>query len=122
MKIAFATYDGYSVNAHFGHAVRFDVYDVSYSQWTLMGSRILDVDDPQQRVEQRVALVDDCKIIFVNDLGGSAAARLTNARIQPIKVAFESSIITLIEQLQQTFNHSPAPWLRRILTQEVLHE
>lgn len=122
MKIAFATHDGYSVNAHFGHAVRFNVYDVSLTQWTLIGSRILDVDDPQKRVELRVALVEDCKIIFVNDLGGSAAARLTNARIQPIKVAFESSIITLIDQLRQTFNHSPAPWLKRILTQEALHE
>ena len=118
MKIAFATEDGVLVNTHFGHATRFDVYEVRPDASALLESRIKNFDEAEDKIKARIDGISDCKIVFVSEIGGSAAARVTNARIHPIKVPSEQSIASLVGQLKDTLVHSPAPWLRRILMEE----
>ena len=118
MKIAFATEDGVLVNSHFGHATRFDVYEVRPNSSVLVESRIKNFEQEKDKIDAIIKDIADCKIVFINDIGGGAAARVTNARIHPIKVPFEQSIAALIDQLIMTLTNSPAPWLRRILIEE----
>ena len=99
MKIAFATDDGVLVNSHFGHATRFDVYEVRPNSSVLVESRVKNFEQEKDKIDAIIQGIADCKIVFINDIGGGAAARVTNARIHPIKVPFEQTIATLIDQL-----------------------
>jgi nitrogen fixation protein NifX len=55
----------------------------------------------------------------VSAIGGSAAARLIKQKITPVKARSEEDEITqVLNQLMQTFNTNPPPWLRKALQQK----
>ncbi|HEX7662805.1 MAG TPA: nitrogen fixation protein NifX [Pseudonocardiaceae bacterium] len=117
LKIAFATSDGRAVDQHFGWCQRFDIYDVTAEDAHLIDVRVLMSipDDESDKIESRLDKVRDCAILHICDIGGSAAARVVNAQIFPVKVPEDTSIDVLITRLQGVLAGNPPPWLRKVL-------
>ncbi|MBF0457779.1 MAG: nitrogen fixation protein NifX [Nitrospirae bacterium] len=128
MKIAFATTGGLTVDEHFGRAGKFAVYEIKYDGCEFVESRTFSEEDTAEiqdsrydgqlhidKVEVKVQLLCDCKIIYFTQIGGPAAARLVKKSVMPMKVDEGSVITELIERLQETINNSPAPWLKKAL-------
>ncbi|MDX2097855.1 MAG: nitrogen fixation protein NifX [Leptolyngbyaceae cyanobacterium bins.59] len=122
MKIAFTTNDQVHINAHFGWAKKIDVYDVSPTGFeffkTIKFDGDLKEDGNEDKLVPKIAALQDCAIVYVSAIGGSAAARLINHRITPIKAqSEEEEIKQVLEKLVKTLNGSPPPWLRKALQQ-----
>lgn len=123
MKIAFTTHDRAHINAHFGWAKTIDVYDVSPKGYefleTLWFDGNLQEDGNEDKLVPKIEALQDCTIVYVSAIGGSAAARLIKQRITPIKAQSEDQEITeVLDKLVTTLNGNPPPWLRKALQQQ----
>ena len=122
MRIAFATQDSLHINAHFGWARRMSVYDVDETGYTFLEALKfggdLKEDGNEDKLTPKVAALQDCTIVYVSAIGGSAAARLIQKNITPIKAESESDEIeAVLARLVQSLKSSPPPWLRKALRQ-----
>ncbi|WP_410769540.1 nitrogen fixation protein NifX [Fontibacillus sp. BL9] len=122
MKIAFASDDGLTVNAHFGQSLQFAIYKISKEG----GTELLEIrrvsgdrgEDEHGRIEARIAAVEDCALVFLMQIGASAAARITRRKIMPVKVPMGSSIEGQLKRLQEMLRGKPPLWLAKILSEE----
>ncbi|MBO9998001.1 MAG: nitrogen fixation protein NifX [Cyanobacteria bacterium SID2] len=122
MKIAFATDDLVHINAHFGWASQMSVYDVTTDGYEFVGllnfSGDLKEDGNEDKLVPKLKAVADCTIVYVSAIGPSAAARLVNRGITPIKSrSEEDKIEDILNRLVQTLKGNPPPWLRKALGQ-----
>lgn len=53
--------------------------------------------------------------MHVAAIGGTAAARVVNAGLMPVKVAEGSSVAELLQRLQGVLQGTPPPWLRKVM-------
>jgi nitrogen fixation protein NifX len=123
MKIAFTTCDSEHINAHFGWASQIDVYDVNLDGYSFIEKLTfggdLKEDGKEDKLEPKLAALQDCTIIYVSAIGGSAAARLIHRNITPIKAETEQDRIEdILIRLVQTLKGSPPPWLRKALKKD----
>ena len=92
VRVAIGTASGARVSEHFGHATRFEIWDVSAE-----GSRHVETrnnrpacgsgcDRADEAMDASVALVADCRAVVVSRLGECAINRLTKLGI----LAFET--------------------------------
>jgi nitrogen fixation protein NifX len=124
MKVAFATSDNVHVNAHFGWAKSIDVYNVSSEGYdfleTLSFADNLQEDGNEDKLVPKLAALKDCTIVYVSAIGGSAAARLINQKVTPIKAPSEQETIEeLLQKLVKMIQGNPPPWLRKVLQKEL---
>ncbi|MBF0521139.1 MAG: nitrogen fixation protein NifX [Nitrospirae bacterium] len=128
MKIAFATTSGMTVDEHFGKAGNFAVYEMKYTGCEFVEVRTFSNQETTEiqesrnegqlhidKVEAKVEKLSDCKIIYFTQIGGPAAARLVKRSVMPIKVDEGSVIAELLQNLQETIQKLPAPWLKKAL-------
>ena len=116
VKVAFATGDGTAVDQHFGWCDRFDVYELTATDAVLLESRIPSASvDSDGRIDTRLAVLRDCAILHITNIGGAAAARVVHARIHPLKVAEGTPVADLVSRLQVVLAGNPPPWLRKVL-------
>lgn len=121
MKVAFATDDGSRVNAHFGQSPMFAVYNVTRTGGELLELRRLPVllnQDEAGRIESRLEAVSDCTLIFIMQIGASAAARVTRRKIMPVKVPSGSPIDEQVKRLTEMLQGKPPMWLAKVLRAE----
>jgi nitrogen fixation protein NifX len=131
MKVAFATTDGISVNEHFGRAGMFVIYELNSSGYSLVENRRFSegrdaaIEDTKgmgkvhdERVEDKVDRLSDCRIIYLTEIGGPSAARLARKGIMPVKVKEPVGIEESAMKLLETIKNSPPPWLRKALNSE----
>ena len=119
MKIAFATQDKESVNAHFGWAKSIVVYDVSpeghqFVESFEFGDK-LEEDGDEDKLAPKLEAIKDCAIVYVAAIGGSGAARVVAMKIHPIKVPQPEPIAEILDKLQAVLKGTPPPWLRKAL-------
>ena len=124
MKIAFATEDLHRVDAHFGRAKNFAVYQISPAGFNLQEA-IQFEDSPSEDgnedpLAQRIEAIRDCAILYVAAIGGSAAARVVACKIHPIKVNEPEVILDILGKLQRVLQGSPPPWLRKAMNKGVV--
>lgn len=119
LKVAFATQDGVHINQHFGWCRRFDIYEISPEGFRLVESRRLEPagEDEEDKIRSRLDAVRDCAMVYVASIGGTAAARVVNARIHPVKVRETEEVAGLLERLREVLAGTPPPWLRKLLRQ-----
>ena len=122
MKIAFATQDQRTVDAHFGWAKCIAVYDVSPDGYTFVenfdfGGK-LDEDGDEDKLAPKLEAIKDVAIVYVAAIGGSAAARVVASKIHPIKVNQPEPILEILEKLQEVLKGTPPPWLRKALQKD----
>lgn len=126
MKIAFATQDLKMLDAHFGGARNFAIYDVSETETRFVEAVQFSTaskedgvhHDSEDRIISRVEALKGCTLLFVQAIGGPAAAKVVNARIHPIKVAQPEPITALLDRVQTMLRGTPPPWLRKVLHRE----
>ena len=129
MKVAFATTDGRLVDEHFGRAGMFRIYEFTNEGYADLGPRVFAegrdtaVESTKGQgslhdfaVEDKVAKLSDCRIVYMTAIGGPSAARLTKQGMMPVKVAEGSDIEELAGQLMAAIRTSPPPWLRKLLS------
>lgn len=127
MKVAFATSDLVHINAHFGSAKHFAVYDVNKEGYKFLNDfefgGNLDQDGNEDKLLPKLQALADCTIVYVVAIGGGAAARLINKNVTPIKAGSpEDEITGLLDKLVTTLNGSPPPWLRKALAKDTGNE
>lgn len=122
MKIAFATQDNESVNAHFGWAKSIVVYDVSPKGHQFVQSfefgDTLEEDGDEDKLAPKLEAIKDCAIVYVAAIGGSGAARVVAMKIHPIKVPQPELIREILAKLQGVLQGTPPPWLRKALAKD----
>ncbi|MER8764341.1 nitrogen fixation protein NifX [Mesorhizobium sp. M1006] len=126
LRVAIATQDMKNINAHFGSARRFAVYDVTREEWNLVeavafddvsdesGKHRTEGDDP---ITPKVEALKGCHLLFCLAIGGPSAARVVSAKIHPIKVPQPQTIQEVLLRTQMMLRTCPPPWLRKVLAQ-----
>ena len=122
MKIAFTTQDKARVDAHFGWAPSIVVYDISPEGYHFVESfefgGDLEEDGDEDKLGPKIAAIQDCAIVYVAAIGGSAAARVVALKVHPIKVPQPESITGILDKLQAVLQGTPPPWLRKALAKD----
>ncbi|MER9964774.1 nitrogen fixation protein NifX [Mesorhizobium sp. M0045] len=126
LRVAIATQDMKNLNAHFGSARRFAVYDVMREEWNLVEAVAFDdVSDESgkhrtegdDRITPKVEALKGCHLLFCLAIGGPSAAKVVSAKIHPIKVPHPQSIQEVLLRTQMMLRTCPPPWLRKVLAQ-----
>ncbi len=125
MRVAFATMGQDKIDAHFGAAPAFAIYDVTPENFRFIGMVHLpekfaegDVD----KVESRGEMLRGCAVVYCTQIGGPAAARLVQLNIHPIKAKEGTLIEGELQRFQAVLKGNPPPWLRKRLTEEMKSE
>jgi nitrogen fixation protein NifX len=124
LRIAIATQDMKSLNAHFGSARRFAIWEVSPNEAQFIeavgfddvsdetGAHQTEGDD---RIGPKVEALAGCNLLFVLAIGGPAAAKVVRAHIHPVKLQAPETIPAVIERVQAMLVGNPPPWLRKAM-------
>ncbi len=128
MKVAFATTDGRLIDEHFGRAGRFAVLDFTPEGFAALPDLVFadgrdsavegtrgQGDAHDDAIQRKVERLADCRLVYLNAVGGPAAARMARRGILPVKVAERTAIGEAAERLMEQIRTSPPPWLRRAL-------
>ncbi|MDA8028872.1 MAG: nitrogen fixation protein NifX [Nitrospiraceae bacterium] len=119
MKIAFATQDLETVDAHFGWAKNIVLYDLDAGGYKLdhvvsFESNLAE-DGNEDKLVPKIDALKGCAILYVAAIGGSGAARVVAQKIHPVKVEKPERISDLLERLRILLAGTPPPWMRKIL-------
>ncbi|WP_345987006.1 nitrogen fixation protein NifX [Sulfurimonas sp. HSL1-2] len=120
MKVAFASKDMETVNAHFGGAKEFVVYNVSKDGYELNGVIKSDTSGltGDDKTDFKVQCLEGINIMYVESIGGTAAAKVIRAGINPMKVPDPRRIEEILGELVEMINGNPPPWVKRIINME----
>jgi nitrogen fixation protein NifX len=115
LRIAVASTKGEIVDGHFGSCPRFLIYQVSTTDHRLVDVRATaEADTAEDKNVARAALIGDCQLVYVQSIGGPAAAKVVRANVHPVKWPAAGPIDGLVAKLQDAMQ-SPPPWLARIM-------
>jgi hypothetical protein len=90
------------------------VYDVTPERVRLLAERVVPADSGRlDKVDSRISLLRDSRILVVTGIGGPAAARVTRMGVLPLKVTDGTTATLWLENLRQVLAGTPPPWLRR---------
>lgn len=118
MKVAFATNDGRTINAHFGQCAAFAVYELyedHYEHCAIRKMPTADEADEWGKIESRVRALKDCTIVFLTQIGPSAAAQITRSKVMPVKVAEGTPIGGEMNRLLELVQTHPPVWLKKAM-------
>lgn len=115
IRVAVASNSGATLNGHFGSCIRFLVYQLAKDDMRLIDIRsTLEADSAEDRNLFRANLINDCHVLFVQSIGGPAAAKVIRADIYPIKVPDVVEAEEKLREFQSVFD-APPPWFAKIL-------
>ncbi len=117
MKVAFASKDMQTVNAHFGAAKEFVIYKISKEGFELDGIIKTDTTDLEgdDKTDSKVKALQGINIVYCESIGGTAAAKVIRGGINPMKIENESKIEDVLKELLKMINNNPPPWVRKIM-------
>jgi nitrogen fixation protein NifX len=115
IRVAISSNTGENLDGHFGSCERFLVYQVSPTDLRLIDQRpTLVADQAEDRNVARSALIGDCDIVYVQSIGGPAAAKVVRAGAHPIKIPKAAPAREILVRLQQSLLRPP-PWLAKVM-------
>lgn len=116
IRVAVATDGGEELNAHFGNCRRFLVYQLSVDECRLIDIRPADgADEAEDSSAFRAHLIDDCHVLFVQSIGGPAAAKVINSGIYPLKYVEGGPARGHLDELREKMASLPPPWLAKAM-------
>ena len=119
MKVGFATNDNILINDHFGWAKNFAVYEINRDGFKFLENRYFEEEiEELSKIDKKIEGLRDLKIIFVESIGGTAAARVVKSGIHPVKSKPNDKIEAVMEELQTVLSKNPPPWLKKIILKE----
>lgn len=115
LRVAVASNSEQNLDGHFGSCPRFLIYQVGRNEIRLIDVRsTLITDDAEDKNVARAELIHDCQIVYVQSIGGPAAAKAVRANVHPVKVPDGGKADVTLERLQTVLD-APPPWLAKIL-------
>ena len=115
IRVACASNTGEVLDGHFGSCERFLIYQISPETARLVAIRpALEADHAEDRNAARAALIADCDVLFVQSIGGPAAAKVVRACVHPVKVPRPEAARAVMGRLQASLRQPP-PWLARVM-------
>lgn len=115
IRIAIANNKGENLDGHFGSCERFLIYQVSSTAIKLVAVRSgLDADAAEDKNKARAEVIADCDLVFIQSIGGPAAAKVVRAGVHPLKKPKGGPARDILAELQGALQ-SPPPWLARIM-------
>jgi nitrogen fixation protein NifX len=115
LRVAVASNTEDNLDGHFGSCPRFLVYQVGKGDIRLIDIRSTSLsDDADDKNVARANLIKDCQIVYVQSIGGPAAAKAVRANIHPIKAPEGGKASIALTRLQAVLD-APPPWLAKIL-------
>lgn len=120
MKVAFASKDMETINAHFGGAKEFVIYDVSKDGFSLSGVIKTDTSElnGDDKTDFKVKALKGINIMYCESIGGTAAAKVIRGGINPMKVQEPRKIEDVLKELVGMINGNPPPWVKKIMNIE----
>ena len=117
IRVGFATNDNENIDAHFGSAKQFNVYDISSDSANIVSIIKIEAKD----TDNTVALLTGAEldIVYFINIGATAAAKIINNGIFPIKYKEIVSIDEELQKLTDMLNGNPPPFIKKILTSKV---
>ena len=115
LRVAVASNSEENVDGHFGSCPRFLIYQVGRNESRLIGIRpTAATNDAEDKNTARAELLNDCRIVYVQSIGGPAAAKAVRANIHPVKVPEGGKASDTLVRLQAILD-APPPWLSKIM-------
>ena len=115
IRVAVASNTGEELDGHFGSCERFLVYQVAPTGLRLLAVRpTLEADHAEDRNASRAQLISDCQVVYVQSIGGPAAAKVVRAGVHPVKFPRPGAARTILVQLQEKLS-TPPPWLAKVM-------
>lgn len=115
LRVAVASNTETNLDGHFGSCPRFLIYQVGRNEIRLIDVRSTGIaDDAEDKNVARANLINDCQIVYVQSIGGPAAAKAVRANIHPVKAPEGGKAQIALQRLQAVLD-APPPWLAKIL-------
>ena len=115
IRVACASNRGEELDGHFGSCERFLIYQVGQAEVRLVAVRpTLEAEHAEDRNAARAQLIADCQVVYVQSIGGPAAAKVVRAGVHPVKIPRPGPARDQLVRLRQTLA-SPPPWLAKIM-------
>lgn len=115
LRVAIASNTDENLDGHFGSCPRFLIYQVGRNEIRLIDTRsTLITDDAEDKNVARAELIGDCQIVYVQSIGGPAAAKAVRANVHPVKMPEGGPARATLQRLQAVLD-APPPWLAKIL-------
>jgi nitrogen fixation protein NifX len=115
LRVAVASNTEENLDGHFGSCPRFLVYQVGHDDIRLIDIRPTFIaDDAEDKNSARAGLISDCQIVYVQSIGGPAAAKAVRANIHPVKTPEGGKARIALQRLQSVID-TPPPWLAKAL-------
>ncbi len=115
LRIAVASNTAANLDGHFGSCPRFLIYQVGKTAMKLVDVRAtLLADEEEDKNVARAELINDCQLVYVQSIGGPAAAKVVRAGVHPVKIPTASPASESIAKLQSVLD-APPPWLAKVL-------
>lgn len=115
IRVAVAANRGENLDGHFGSCDRFLVYQVGQQAIKLIDVRsTAEADTAEDKNAARSALIGDCQIVYIQSIGGPAAAKVVRAGVHPVKKPTGGKAREVLQELQGRLA-SPPPWLAQIM-------
>lgn len=117
MKVAFASENGKQVDAHFGRCSSFSIFEVDDQGYKWLCAREISESAglESEKIDRRVDAVRDCTLLFLCQIGPSAAAKITRAGIMPLKVEEGTVVVDQLERLREMLSTRPPIWLKKAM-------
>lgn len=115
LRVAVAANRGENLDGHFGSCERFLIYQVGPEVIKLIAVRsTVEADAAEDKNAARSALINDCQIVYIQSIGGPAAAKAVRAGVHPVKKPAGGKAREVLVELQGRLA-SPPPWLAQIM-------
>jgi len=111
IRVAFATNDNENIDAHFGSAKQFNIYDINTDSSEI--STIIKIESKD--TDTTVALLKGCDIVYFVNIGPIAAAKIISSGVFPIKYKEVVSIESELSKLINMLNENPPPFIKKII-------
>jgi nitrogen fixation protein NifX len=118
MRVAFATTDLETVDAHFGTTPRLALYEIDALRGVLVDQVAFPgagEDGDHDKLRPRLEALAGCTLLFSTAIGPTAAALLAARRVRPAQAPSGQRIDLLVERLVRLLAGAPPPWLQKAL-------
>jgi len=111
IMVAFATNNTTHIDAHFGSAKEFHIYEITQDSYSFYGVIPITTKDTDRTVD----LLNGTDIVYFINIGPAAAAKIINSGIFPIKYKTVVNIEDELEKLTSMMATNPPPFIKKIL-------
>ena len=116
IRVAVASNQQEDLDGHFGSCPHFLVYQVSTEEIRLIDIRSAEgAEASDDRNAFRADLCKDCHVMYVQSVGGPAAAKIVRAGIYPMKIPEGGKAREVLANLQTVMAGKAPPWLKKVL-------